>query len=138
MIRLFRIRGIPVRVDAGWFVVVALIGWSLAVGYFPRVVPMLSPVGYWVGGLVAALLLFASVLVHELAHALVARAHGVGVAGITLHVFGGVSEFESDPPSPPAEVLIAAVGPLTSLGLAMACFATRQSLTGTHCSGTSR
>src|SRR5919106_229051 len=118
MFQVARVVGIPVRVDFSWLLVFALISWSLAAGYFPHVLPGLTPAAAWLQGLVAAGLLFASVFAHELSHALVARRHGVGVSGIRLHVFGGVSELESEPPTPRAELLIAAVGPLTSIALA--------------------
>ncbi|HEV8616346.1 MAG TPA: site-2 protease family protein [Methylomirabilota bacterium] len=121
MIHLFRIRGIPVRIDYGWLLIFAVISWSLASGYFPRVIPELSPAAYWLQGLVAALLLFVSVFLHELSHALVALAQGVRVGSITLHIFGGVSQLESEPATPAAEFLIAAVGPLTSFAIA-GCF----------------
>jgi Zn-dependent protease len=116
--QVFRVRGIPVRIDFGWLLIVGFIAWSLASGYFPHVLPSLSPAAYWVQGLAAALLLFASVLLHELAHALVAVRHGIPVGGITLHIFGGVSQLDSEPETPGAEFLIAIVGPLTSFGLA--------------------
>jgi Zn-dependent protease len=116
--QLFRVRGIPVRIDLGWLLIFGLIAWSLASGYFPYVLPAQSPAAYWVQGLAAAALLFASVLLHELAHALVAIGHGVPVGGITLHVFGGVSELESEPERPRDELLIAIVGPLTSFAIA--------------------
>jgi Zn-dependent protease len=116
--QVFRVRGIPVRIDVGWLLIVGLIAWSLASGYFPHVLPSLSPAAYWLQGLVAALLLFASVLLHELAHALVALRHGIPVGGITLHIFGGVSQLDSEPETPRAELLIAVVGPLTSFGIA--------------------
>jgi Zn-dependent protease len=115
---LFRVRGIPVRLDFGWLLIFALISWSLASGYFPHALPSRTPAAYWVQGLLAALLLFTSVLLHELAHALVALAHGVPVGGITLHIFGGVSQLESEPETPRAELLIALVGPLTSFAIA--------------------
>lgn len=116
--QLFRVRGIPVRIDFGWLLIVGFISWNLASGYFPHVLPSLSATAYWVQGLVAALLLFASVLLHELAHALVAVGHGVPVGGITLHIFGGVSQLDSEPETPRAEFLIAIVGPLTSFAIA--------------------
>jgi Zn-dependent protease len=118
MFQVVRVAGIPVRVDASWFLVFALISWSLAAGYFPHVLPGLSPGGAWLQGIAASALLFVSVLVHELAHALVARHHGVRVNGIRLHVFGGVSELQTEPPSPRAEFRIAAVGPLASFATA--------------------
>jgi Zn-dependent protease/CBS domain-containing protein len=128
MIRLFSFRGIPVRLDFGWLVIFALISWSLASGYFPDALPHLSRAAYWAQGLVAALLLFVSVFLHELSHAMVALRHGVGVGSITLHVFGGVSQLESEPATPRAEFLIAIVGPLTSFGIAGVCFAAERVL----------
>jgi Zn-dependent protease/predicted transcriptional regulator len=124
-VRVLGVAGIPIRVHASWLAVYALITWTLAVGYFPRVQPDLSTLGAWLSGLVAALLLFVSVLLHELSHAFVARAQGLEVRGITLHVFGGVSELEGEPRSPRAEFLIAAVGPLTSFAIAGLLWAVR-------------
>jgi Zn-dependent protease/CBS domain-containing protein len=122
-VRLFKIAGIPIDVHASWLAIYALITWTLAVGYFPRVLPDLAPAAYWIHGLVAALLLFASVLVHELSHSLVATTYGLAVRGITLHVFGGVSHLEDEPPSPRAEAFIAAAGPLASFAIAAALWA---------------
>jgi Zn-dependent protease len=68
--------------------------------------------------------------VHELAHAVVAIRHGVPVGGITLHVFGGVSQLESEPETPRAELLIAIVGPLTSFAVAAVCLGIGRVLTG--------
>jgi Zn-dependent protease/CBS domain-containing protein len=117
-LRIASIAGIPIRIHASWLAIYALITWTLAVGYFPQALPELGAAAWWVSGLIAALLLFVAVLLHELSHAFVARAHGLRVRGITLHVFGGVSHLEDEPPSARAEFLIAVVGPLTSLGLA--------------------
>ena len=113
-----RVRGIPVRVHASWLAVFALIAWSLSVGYFPRMLPGRSLLLNWIQGFVAALLLFVSVLVHELSHALVARRHGIPVADITLHVFGGVSRLTREPDHPGVELQVAMVGPLTSFAIA--------------------
>ncbi len=113
-----RVLGIPIRIHPSWLVILGLIAWSLSVGYFPHVLPDLPPRAYWASGLVAALLLFVSVLLHELAHALVARGRGLRVAGITLHVFGGVSQLEQEPDRPRVELEVALVGPLTSFALA--------------------
>jgi Zn-dependent protease/CBS domain-containing protein len=117
-VRIFSVVGIPIYVHASWLAVYGLLTWTLAVGYFPRALPGVSTGTYWVSGLIAALLLFVSVLVHELAHAVVARRHGLGVRGITLHVFGGVSTLDEEPPTPRAEFLIAGVGPVTSFAIA--------------------
>ena len=130
MLQVFRVAGIPVRVDLSWLVVFGLISWSLAAGYFPRVLPEASAGMAWMHGVVAALLLFVSVFLHELSHALVAIEQGVPVSGIRLHVFGGVSEMEAEPPTPRAELLIAAVGPLTSFVIAALCYGLGQALGG--------
>jgi Zn-dependent protease len=122
MLQILRVAGIPVRIDASWLLVFALLSWSLAVGYVPHVLRDVTPAWAWLHGATAALMLFASVLLHELAHAVVARRHGVRVTGIRLHIFGGVSELQSEPPTARAEFLIAAVGPLTSFALAALCY----------------
>jgi len=130
MLQVLRVAGIPVRVDASWLLVFGLIAWSLAAGYFPQVLPGSNAATAWVQGVVAALLLFVSVFLHELSHALVAREHDVPVSGIRLHVFGGVSELEAEPPTPRAELLIAIVGPLTSFVIAGLCFGLGRAVTG--------
>ncbi len=115
---LLRIAGIRIVVDPTWFFIFALVVWSLATGYFPQVEPSISRGAAWLLGLVAGLLLFASVLVHELSHALFARAAGIEVPRIRLFLFGGVSEMAAEPRDPRAELRIAAAGPLTSIALA--------------------
>ena len=126
-VRLFNIAGIPVYVHASWLMIYALITWTLAVGYFPHLLPGLDSGTYWAYGLVGALLLFVSVLLHELSHSLVAVAHGLSVRGITLHLFGGVSHLEDEPRTALAELLIAIVGPLTSFLIAAALWGLRES-----------
>jgi Zn-dependent protease/CBS domain-containing protein len=116
---LVRIRNIPVRVHVSWLVIYGLIAWSLAVGYFPRVLPDTTVLTHWVTGLVAGLLLFVSVFLHELSHALVARRYGLVVSAITLLIFGGVSQLEEEARSPAMEFWIAIVGPLTSFAIAL-------------------
>jgi len=120
---LFRIRGIPVRVHGSWLVIYGLIAWTLAVGYFPRTLPELPAATYWLSALLAALLLFVSVFLHELSHSLMARRYGIPISSITLHIFGGVSELEREPDRPGAELAIAIVGPLTSFAVAAAAAA---------------
>src|SRR5437899_10187546 len=110
-----RIAGIRVVIDPSWLFVFALVVWSLAVGYFPENDPGIGGVMAWLLGTVAGLLLFASVLVHELSHALCARRSGIEVPRIRLFLFGGVSEMSAEPRNPRAELGIAAAGPLTSL-----------------------
>ncbi|HEX8037265.1 MAG TPA: site-2 protease family protein [Ktedonobacterales bacterium] len=116
-IRLGRIAGIEIDLDWSWLIILALFTGSLATGQFPQTVPGLSAVAYLGAGLLASLLLFASVIAHELGHSLVARRFGVPVKDITLYIFGGVSSLEREPKTPGAEFLIAVVGPVVSLVL---------------------
>ncbi len=92
--------------------------WSLATGYLPDMLPGLSEPRYWAMGSVAALLLFASVLLHELGHSLVALRYRIPIGQITLFIFGGVAQMRKEPPHPRAEFLIAIAGPLVSFVLA--------------------
>src|SRR5262249_60133054 len=121
MLQVLRIAGIPVRIDVSWLFVFALISWSLAAGYVPHVLPELTPLATWLYAMAAAALMFLSVVLHELSHSLVALRQGVRVLEIRLHIFGGTSELETEPPTPLAEILIAVVGPLTSFALAALC-----------------
>ena len=114
-ITLFRLFGFAVRVDASWFIIVALITWTLSSGIFQSRYPGLSEGDYWIMGVSGALVLFASVIVHELFHSLVARRYGLPMKGITLFIFGGVAEMEDEPPSAKAEFLMAIAGPAASL-----------------------
>lgn len=109
------IAGIRVKVQLSWFFIVALVAWSLAVSYFPSSAPGYSSRAYWAAGIVVTLLFFVSLLAHELAHSLVARARGLKVSSITLYLFGGVSSIEGEIKKPSDEALVVAVGPLTSL-----------------------
>ncbi|MEJ2009935.1 MAG: site-2 protease family protein [Acidobacteriota bacterium] len=114
-ITLFKMFGFAVRVDASWLVIAVLITWSLAVGFFPYHYPDLSHAEYWLMGISGAVLLFISIIVHELAHSLVARRNGLPMKGITLFIFGGVAEMDHEPPSAKAEFQMAIAGPLTSV-----------------------
>lgn len=113
-----RIRGIPIGVHYTWSIAVLMITWSLAAGYFPYSYPGWSGPVYWVVGALAALLLFLSVLLHELCHSFVAQARGLTVHSITLFIFGGVSNIARESDDPQDEFLIAVVGPISSLALA--------------------
>jgi len=117
-LRLFRIAGIDIGIHYTWILIFILLSWSLAQGFFPQRYPGWDTVTYWITGLVAALLLFGSVLVHELAHSLVAQARGMTVRSITLFIFGGVSNLEDEPEKPKTEFVMSIVGPLSSLALA--------------------
>lgn len=117
-----RLFGISIDLDYSWFLIVGLLTWMLAVSYFPAEFHDWSPGEYWLMGFFTAVLLFVSVLVHELAHSLVARHYGIDVPRITLFLFGGVSQIAEEPPGPGAEFWIAVVGPLTSFALAALCW----------------
>ena len=111
-----RIFGIEIHIDWSWLLIFLLVTWSLA-AVFGQWHPDWGVALRWGGALVAALLFFASVLAHELAHSLMAQARGMSVRRITLFLFGGVSNIQRHPPSATAEFLIAIVGPVTSLVL---------------------
>ena len=117
-LKLGTLAGIDIRVHYTWFFAFILIAWSLALGYFPTANAGLGTGMYWVLGVISALLLFSSVLVHELGHSLVAGARGIRVDSITLFIFGGVSNITKEASTARDEFLIAVVGPLTSLVLA--------------------
>lgn len=113
-----RIFGIEVRVHATWLLAFVFITWSLTSGYFRFVSPRQGLGTPLLLGAISALLLFASVLVHEFSHSLVARARGLHVRDITLFIFGGVSNIGGEARTARDEFLIAVVGPLTSFVLA--------------------
>ena len=114
-VHLARIAGIRVGVHFTWFLLLAVVTWSLATQFYPTRYFGWSGLQYWATGLAAALLLFASVLAHEFAHSLVARWRGIGVDGITLFMLGGVSRLRSEPHTAREEFAIAVAGPATSL-----------------------
>ena len=118
-IRLGRLFGIEIGFNWSLIFIFALIAWTLATGVLPQDVPGQGQVVYWVAGAAGAVVFYACLLAHELAHALVARRSGLKVAGITLWLFGGVSQLEGDPKSASAEAWIAGVGPLTSFAVAL-------------------
>jgi Zn-dependent protease len=114
-----RISGIDVRIHVSWLLAFAFVTWGLGSGYFRFILPREQGLAFpLVLGAISALLLFASVLIHEFSHSLVAQALGMRVRDITLFIFGGVSNIGGDVRSPRDEFLISAVGPLTSFLLA--------------------
>jgi Zn-dependent protease/predicted transcriptional regulator len=117
-VKLGNIMGIPVTIHYTLWFVFILIAWSLAVGYMPSQYPGLGVVTYWAIGIVSAVILFASVLIHELSHSYIAKKNGLPIARITLFFFGGVSEITKEPQDPGLEVRMAAAGPLMSFLIA--------------------
>jgi Zn-dependent protease/predicted transcriptional regulator len=112
-----RVFGINIYVDWSWIFIFVLVTWNLAGAVFPSLHPNWG-IGLNLGlGIIASLLFFGSVLAHELAHSLVAKARGLPVRRITLFIFGGVSNIEKEPEAPGMEFLVSIVGPLTSFAL---------------------
>ncbi len=118
-IKLFKLFGFEVQFDLSWVFIAILIAWSLSIGFFPLHYKNLSAQAYWSMGIIGALGLFLSVIFHELCHSLVARKYGIPMKGITLFIFGGVAEMDEEPHSPQAEFMMAIVGPLSSILIAL-------------------
>lgn len=120
-IPLGRILGIPIGLDYSWFLIFGLLTWMLAGSYYPAEFKNWPPLLYWFMGATTAIMLFASVLLHELGHSVVALRFKVPVRSITIFIFGGVAELGGEPPSAKAEFLIAIAGPIVSLSLGALC-----------------
>ena len=119
-IPLFKLFGFQIKLDWSWFIIAVLVAFSLTRG-FPAMFPdhQFSPNALWAMGILGALAFFASIVLHELGHAIVAERQGVPMRGITLFIFGGVAEMTTEPPSAKAEFLVAIGGPVVSLALAV-------------------
>ena len=115
---LFRLLGFQIKADTSWIFLAALIVWSLAKGYFPTALPGQDAGTYWQMAVVGAAGLFGSLILHELAHSVVARRYGLPISGITLFLFGGVAEMKEEPRSARVEFNVAVAGPLMSFFLA--------------------
>ena len=121
-VRLFSLFGFDVHVDASWLLLAVLIAWSLASGIFPGIVHGLSATTYWSMAVVATIGLLFSIVLHEMAHSLVARRFAMPIRGITLFIFGGVAEMHSEPTSAGGEFLMALAGPVSSAVLGALLF----------------
>src|SRR5437762_11093578 len=128
--RFGRLLGIEVGFSWSLIFIFALVAWTLATSVLPDVAPGYGAGIYWIIAAIGAVLFYASLLAHELSHAIVARRNGVKVAGITLWLFGGVSRLEGEPASARSEALIAGVGPLTSFVVAAIAFGLTLATTG--------
>ena len=115
---LFTLFGFEVKLDLSWLLLALLISWSLGAGWFPARYPELSTHVYAWMGVSVAVGVFFSIVFHEFSHSVVARHYGMPIRGITLFIFGGVAEMESEPPDPKAEFLMAIAGPISSFLLA--------------------
>jgi Zn-dependent protease/predicted transcriptional regulator len=114
----FKVAGITIGFDYSWFIIFGVVLLALAAGYFPHYYPGYGSKTYWIAGLIATLLFFASVVAHELAHSFVAGHLGIDIKEITLFIFGGVARITEEPRDPFTEMQIAVVGPLASFVLA--------------------
>lgn len=117
-IPLGKIWGIPVGLDYSWFLIFTLLTWMLADSYYPAEFPDWPGALDWGMGALTAMLFFASVLLHELGHSIMALHYRIRVRRITLHIFGGVAEIADESPTPRVEFLVALAGPLVSFVLA--------------------
>lgn len=126
-ITLGRLFGVDVGLHYSWFVIALLITLSL-VGHFGGTEPGWSRTVVWASAIVTAALFFLSIVLHELSHALVARARGVGVRAITLFALGGVATMETPSPDARTEFWVAAAGPMASVAIGLGCYALAASL----------
>ena len=130
--RIFRIAGIDINIHISWLIILVFLTFSLATGWFPITYPGSSTATYYLLGFIASILLFVSVLLHELAHSFVARSRGLQVKSIVLFIFGGVSNIEQEPQTPGIEFSMAFVGPLVSLLIGVVCYGLLLLVRGTH------
>lgn len=131
-LRLGKLAGIDIYVHMSWFIILVLLTWSLAQSWFAQYFPDWSMMRYWVAAFISALLLFICVLIHELAHALVARTSGQTVKDITLFIFGGVANIEEDMKHPGVDFRVAIAGPIASFLLAGVTFLLALPLRGSN------
>jgi Zn-dependent protease len=121
-VTIMRVSGIPIRIDASWLIVAVVMTWSLAemlAEKFPsKTYPELTVPSYWLMAGIVAVGFFICIVLHELGHSLVGQRFGMRIRSITLFVFGGVAELETEPPSAKAEFYMAAAGPVVSVLLA--------------------
>ena len=121
-ITLGRIYGIPILLDYSWFIIFILIVYTVGFGLMPSSYPGLGWPDYLAIGILSSVLLFVSVLVHELAHSVLAKRNGLRIKQISLFIFGGVSEIEQEASKPSVELKVSAAGPITSIIIAIAAY----------------
>jgi Zn-dependent protease/predicted transcriptional regulator len=126
-IRLGRVAGIPIGLHYSWFLIAALITFSLA-GRFQETHPAWDTPTIWAISAFTAVLFFATLLAHELSHSVVARARGLSVRSITLFALGGIAHIEKDATTATTEFLVAIVGPIVSFAIGFACIGVAQTM----------
>ena len=127
-VKLCSIKGFDIKVDPSWLVIASLVTWSLSQHYFPKILPDTTKATHLIMALVAMLGLFSCLLLHELAHSVVARHLGVPIKSITLFIFGGMAELGAEPSSARDEFWIALAGPAMSIALAFGFWILAQSV----------
>ncbi len=115
--RIGTVAGIAIEINSSWLIIFGIFLASLGSGHFPEGFPQARAWQHWTAALAATILLFVSVLVHEVSHSLIARRYGLGVSRITLFIFGGVAQSEGEPKTALSELWIAIIGPLTSVAV---------------------
>lgn len=131
-IKIFTFSGFEIKVDASWLLIATLITWGLTKHYYPYSFPGQSTDIYLIMSIITMLCFFASLLLHEIAHSVVARRFDVPIKGITLFLFGGVAELQSEPQSARAEFWIALAGPVMSVTLSFGFWGLAQILELLH------
>ena len=116
-LQIFTIKKIPVKLHFTLIIVFFLISWTLATGFMPHYYPNLTTSQYWIMGIIGAIVLFVSILLHELSHSLLSIRYGIHVNQIILFIFGGISDIKDETKEFKKEFKIALVGPLTSYAL---------------------
>ena len=127
---LFRVRGIKIGVDYSWFIVLFLVIIWLSGFYQDVLGPRHSDTDAYLLAVASALLFFASILLHELGHAVVAVRNGIPITSITLWLFGGVARMKGDTDSPGTEFKVAIAGPVVTLAIAATCVAIGMAVAG--------
>ena len=111
------IKKIPIKLHFTLIIVFFLISWTLATGFMPQYYPNLTTLQYWTMGIIGSIMLFVSILLHELSHSLLSIRYGIHVNQILLFIFGGISDIKDETKEFKKEFKIAIVGPLTSYAL---------------------
>jgi Zn-dependent protease/CBS domain-containing protein len=113
-LKLGKIKGININLNYSWFLIFFFITWNLSNNYLPGQYPDKSSVFYNIVGLLSTLSLYLSILIHELAHSIIAKRKGINIKNITLHFFGGVAQINEESTDPKTEAYMAIAGPFTS------------------------